>query len=66
MAVPHGVGSVFAQGMWEAYWALVNQYGFSSEPLRRATGTAGNQRFMRYFIQGLKNTAVQPHLHPGS
>ncbi|HLL46789.1 MAG TPA: M36 family metallopeptidase, partial [Longimicrobiaceae bacterium] len=59
MAVPHGVGSVFAQGMWEAYWALVNQYGFNSN-LYGATDTAGNQRFMRYFIQGLKNTPCSP------
>jgi len=59
MAVPHGVGSVFAQGMWEAYWALVSQYGFSSD-FYAATGSAGNQRFMRYFIQGLKNTPCSP------
>ncbi|MCP3138025.1 M36 family metallopeptidase [Pyxidicoccus xibeiensis] len=59
MAVPHGVGSVFAQAMWEAYWALVTQYGFSAD-FYNATGTAGNQRFMRYFIQGLKNTPCSP------
>jgi extracellular elastinolytic metalloproteinase len=59
MAVPHGVGSVFAQAMWEAYWALVNVHGFNSN-LYDATGTAGNQRFMRYFIQGLKNTPCSP------
>ena len=28
--------------------------------LYAATGTAGNQRFMRYFIQGLKNTPCSP------
>ncbi|WP_164016473.1 M36 family metallopeptidase [Pyxidicoccus trucidator] len=59
MAVPHGVGSVFAQGMWEAYWALVTQWGFSSN-LYSATGGAGNQRFMQYFIQGLKNSPCSP------
>ncbi|MFP2906217.1 M36 family metallopeptidase [Pyxidicoccus sp. 3LFB2] len=59
MAVPHGVGSVFAQAMWEAYWALVTQYGFNSN-LYSATGGAGNQRFMQYFIQGLKNTPCSP------
>ncbi|MCB1034000.1 MAG: M36 family metallopeptidase, partial [Acidobacteria bacterium] len=30
MSIPHGVGSVWAQGAWEVYWALVNQYGFST------------------------------------
>lgn len=59
MAVPHGVGAVFAQGMWEAYWALVNHHGFSSN-LYNATGTAGNQRMMLYFTQGLKNTPCSP------
>ncbi|MFP2956631.1 M36 family metallopeptidase [Myxococcus sp. 1LA] len=59
MAVPHGVGAVFAQGMWEAYWALVNHHGFSSN-LYDATGDAGNQRMMLYFTQGLKNTPCSP------
>ncbi|NMO18107.1 metalloprotease [Pyxidicoccus fallax] len=59
MAVPHGVGSVFTQAMWEAYWGLVGQYGFSAD-LYNAAGTAGNQRFMRYFIQGMKNTPCSP------
>ncbi|ATB47990.1 metalloprotease [Corallococcus macrosporus DSM 14697] len=59
MAVPHGVGAVFAQGMWEAYWALVNHHGFSSN-LYDATGNAGNQRMMLYFTQGLKNTPCSP------
>lgn len=59
MAVPHGVGSVFTQAMWEAYWALVNQWGFNSN-LYNATGSAGNQRMMLYFTQGLKNTPCSP------
>ncbi len=59
MAVPHGVGSVFTQAMWEAYWALVTQWGFSSN-LYAATGSAGNQRMMLYFTQGLKNTPCSP------
>lgn len=58
-AVPHGVGAVFAQGMWEAYWALVDAHGFSPD-LYNATGTAGNQRMMLYFTQGLKNTPCSP------
>jgi extracellular elastinolytic metalloproteinase len=35
-------------------------------PLEVTNCVYGNQRFMRYFIQGLKEHAVQPHLHPGS
>jgi extracellular elastinolytic metalloproteinase len=59
MAVPHGVGSVFTQAMWEAYWALVAQWSFNAN-LYDATGSAGNQRMMLYFTQGLKNTPCSP------
>ena len=58
-AVPHGVGAVWAQGMWEVYWALVAQYGWSSD-LYDATGGAGNQRAMLYHNEGLMNTACGP------
>jgi extracellular elastinolytic metalloproteinase len=59
LAVPHGVGSVWAQALWEVYWALVNQHGYSPN-LHNAAGTAGNQRAMLYVIQGLKNTVCSP------
>ncbi|WP_338866416.1 M36 family metallopeptidase [Myxococcus stipitatus] len=59
MAVPHGVGSVFAQAAWEAYWALVDRWGFSTN-LYNATGSAGNQRMMLYLTEGLKNTPCSP------
>ncbi|QSQ21411.1 M36 family metallopeptidase [Pyxidicoccus parkwayensis] len=59
MSGPHAVGQVFAQGMWEAYWALVDRWGFSTN-LYNATGSAGNQRMMLYFTQGLKNTPCSP------
>jgi extracellular elastinolytic metalloproteinase len=58
-AVPHGVGSRWAQAAWEVYWALVNQHGFSSN-LYNATGNAGNQRMMLYVNEGLKNTICSP------
>ncbi|MET0401339.1 MAG: extracellular metalloproteinase [Cystobacter sp.] len=59
MAVPHGVGSVFAQALWESYWSLVDKWGFDSN-LYAATGNAGNQRMMLYFTEGLKNTPCSP------
>ena len=58
-SVPHGVGAVWAQGMWEADRALVDQYGFNPD-LYNATGGAGNQRAMLYHNEGLKNTACSP------
>ncbi len=59
MAVPHGVGSVWAQGMWEVYWKLVDAHGFDQN-LYNANGNAGNQRAMLYVNEGLKNTACNP------
>jgi len=59
MAVPHGVGSVWAQAAWEVYWKLVDHWGFSSN-LYNATGGSGNQRMMLYVNEGLKNTACNP------
>jgi extracellular elastinolytic metalloproteinase len=59
MAIPHGVGSVWTQAAWEAYWKLVNFWGFDQN-LFNATGSAGNQRMMLYVNEGLKNTACNP------
>ena len=59
MAVPHGVGSVWAQAAWEVYWKLVNSHGFDPN-LFNAAGNAGNQRMMLYVVEGLKNTACNP------
>lgn len=58
-AVPHGVGAVWAQAMWEVYWSLVAQHGWSAD-LYDATGGAGNQRAMLYHNEGLMNTACSP------
>jgi extracellular elastinolytic metalloproteinase len=59
MAVPHGVGSVWAQAAWEVYWKLVDLHGFDAN-LFNGNGNAGNQRMMLYVVEGLKNTACNP------
>ncbi|MDY7094410.1 MAG: M36 family metallopeptidase [Acidobacteriota bacterium] len=59
VSVPHGVGAVWAQGIWEAYWALVDVHGYDSD-IYNAAGGAGNQRMMLYVNEGLKNTACSP------
>ena len=56
---PHGIGAVWAQAMWEVYWALVDAHGFSAN-LMDGTGTAGNQRAMLYVNEGLMNTSCSP------
>ncbi len=58
-AVPHGVGSRWAQVIWDVYWALVDQYGFDAN-LYDAAGGSGNQRAMLYINEGLKDTACGP------
>lgn len=58
-AIPHGVGEVWAQGMWEVFWALVDAHGFSPD-LHDALGGFGNQRAMLYVNEGLKNTICSP------
>ena len=59
MAIPHGVGSVWAQAAWEMYWALVDTHGFDAN-LMDGVGTAGNQRAMLYVNEGLMNTSCSP------
>ncbi len=59
LSIPHGVGSVWAQAIWEVYWALVGQYGFDPDLYNAAAG-AGNHRAMLYVNEGLKNTACSP------
>ncbi len=59
MAIPHGVGSVWAQAIWEVYWALVDQHGFDPD-LYDAFGGAGNQRALLYVNEGFKNTVCSP------
>jgi extracellular elastinolytic metalloproteinase len=58
-SVPHGVGSVWATIVWEAYWELVDFHGFDAN-LYNATGGSGNQRMMLYVNEGMKNTACGP------
>ncbi len=58
-AVPHGVGSVWAQVLWEVYWALVDAHGLDPD-LYDVDAGAGNQRALLYVNEGLKNTACSP------
>ena len=59
MAVPHGVGSVWAQAAWEVYWKLGAAPRLRSQSLQRQRH-AGNHRMMLYVVEGLKNTACNP------
>lgn len=63
LSVPHGVGSVWAQVAWEAYWALVDVYGFEADLPDfdvNDPNEAGNKRALFYINEGLKETACGP------
>jgi subtilisin-like proprotein convertase family protein len=61
-AVPHGVGAVWANGYWEAYWALVDEHGFDPDVYNftGTSGDAGNIRAKYYLNEGLQNTVCSP------
>ncbi len=61
-SIPHGVGSRWAQALWEVYWALVAKHGFSAgdDLINPGPVWTGSQRAMLYVNEGLKNTACSP------
>ncbi|MEE8526116.1 MAG: M36 family metallopeptidase, partial [Thermoanaerobaculia bacterium] len=60
--IPHGIGSRWAQGIWEVYWALVAKHGFSAgdDLVNPGPVWTGSQRAFLYVNEGLKNTACSP------
>jgi extracellular elastinolytic metalloproteinase len=56
--LPHGVGSRWAQAIWEVYWNLVNARGFEQDLINfdGPMETAGNKRALFYINEGFKNT----------
>ncbi len=57
VAVPHGVGSVWAVMIWDMYWNLVEQYGFDDD---YHNGTGGNNIAMQLVLDGLKLQPCDP------
>ncbi len=63
VSIPHGVGSVWAQALWEVYWALVDAHGYESDLLDfdlNDPNEAGNKRALFYVNEGLKLTDCSP------
>jgi hypothetical protein len=56
-SIPHGVGSTWAAMLWEVYWALVNQYGFSADLYN---GNAGNNLAIQLVLDGMKLQNCEP------
>ncbi|NNE27669.1 MAG: DUF11 domain-containing protein [Saprospiraceae bacterium] len=57
LSVPHGVGSVWCEMLWEMTWGLIDQHGWDSDLYN---GTGGNNIAMELVIEGLKLQPCQP------
>lgn len=62
-AVPHGVGSVWAQMLWEMTWGLIDEHGIDANPYN-FTGDVnvdkGNTQAMALVIEGMKLQPCSP------
>ncbi len=56
-SVPHGVGTVWCTMLWDLYWEMVAEYGWSEDLYN---GDAGNNMTIRLVIEGMKNLACDP------
>lgn len=56
-SVPHGVGAVWANTLWEVYWLLVEEFGYDPDLYH---GTGGNNIAHQLVIDGMKLQPCQP------
>ena len=65
-SVPHGVGSVWAEVIWDMTWHLVDgqcsEYGLAANPwdTNLYTGTGGNNLAMQLVMDGIKSQSCNP------
>ncbi|MEM7352993.1 MAG: M36 family metallopeptidase [Acidobacteriota bacterium] len=57
LAIPHGIGFVWATAVWEVYWNLVNDQGFDPDLYG---GTGGNNVAIQLVVDGLKLQPCNP------
>ncbi|MEM8994019.1 MAG: M36 family metallopeptidase, partial [Acidobacteriota bacterium] len=60
--VPHGVGEIWAQALWDMHWELRNRYGFDSDLYG---GTGGNNLAMQLTMDGMKFQPCNPDFVSG-
>lgn len=72
MAVPHGVGSVWAQAAWEVYWKLVDKWGFDANLYQRhrqrrqsAHDVVCQRRLEEYGVQSDVHSSSRRHHSSG-
>ena len=62
-AVPHGVGSVWAQMLWEVTWGLIDEYGYDTNPYNFAGDInidKGNTMALALVTEGMKLQPCSP------
>ena len=59
LAVPHGVGYVWATMLWEMYWNFVDEYGFNPDVYGDWT-TGGNNLAIQLVMDGMKFQPCSP------
>ncbi|MCX7548449.1 T9SS-dependent M36 family metallopeptidase [Xanthomarina sp. F1114] len=57
VAVPHGIGFIWATVLWDLTWAYVDKYGFDPDLYE---GTGGNNKVMQIVLDGLKLQGCTP------
>ena len=57
MAVPHGVGEVWASMLWDLTYDLMDEYGFNANLI---TGNAGNNKSLQLVMDGMKLQPCSP------
>ncbi|HLW33358.1 MAG TPA: M36 family metallopeptidase [Aequorivita sp.] len=61
--IPHGVGSVWAQMLWEVTWGLIEEYGYDPNPYNftgDVTMDKGNTQALAIVMEGLKLQPCSP------
>jgi hypothetical protein len=55
--IPHGVGAIWANMLWEMYWNLVDEYGYDPDIYE---GTGGNNLAFQLVMDGMKLQPCNP------
>ncbi len=61
-AVPHGVGEVWANMIWDLYWAMVEKYGWDADINNT---NSGNYRAVQLVVDGMKLQPCNPGFQDG-
>jgi len=54
---PHEIGEIWCSALWDAYWVLVDAYGFDPDFY---SGTGGNNLMLQLVMDGLKLQPCEP------